>query len=199
MFIARSFDVNKPGIETENIIGGVLGGSLKQGILKIKDKITILPGISEEKEGKTNWKPIVSTIKGLKTGKTDISSADPGGSIAVLTYLDPYYVKGDALRGNILGMEGKMPPVWHEFTLKANLLERVVGEKELTKVQAIKLSEPLMLNVNSAATIGVVTQLKKDKIYIKLKIPVCCTKEDRITISRMVGNRWRLIGYGTID
>jgi translation initiation factor 2 subunit 3 len=199
MFIARSFDVNKPGIEIENILGGVLGGSLKQGILKAKDKITILPGISEEKEGKTNWKPITSIVQGLKTGNSSITEAGSGGSIAVLTSLDPYFVKGDALRGNVLGLDGKMPPVWHEFTLNSNLLERVVGEKESTKVQAIKLSEPLMLNVNSAATIGVVTQLKKDKIHVKLKIPVCCTKEDRITISRMIGNRWRLIGYGTID
>src|SRR3989344_1744045 len=33
-FIARSFDVNKPGTEIKNLVGGVLGGSIKQGILK---------------------------------------------------------------------------------------------------------------------------------------------------------------------
>jgi len=199
MFIARSFDVNKPGTEINNLIGGVLGGALKQGTLKTNDKIAILPGLSQEKEGKTDWKQLTAKIIGLKTGNTSISSAHPGGSIAVLTALDPFYVKSDALRGNVLGLEGKMPPVWQEFTLKTKLLERVVGQKELTKVQAIKLTEPLMLNVNSAATIGVVTQLKKDAVHVKLKLPVCCTKQDRITISRMIGNRWRLIGYGTIE
>ena len=55
-----------------------------------------------------------------------------------------------------------------------------------------------MLNVNSAATVGVVTDIKKNLIHVKLKIPVCAEKENRITISRRFGNRWRLIGYGLI-
>ena len=197
MFIARSFDVNKPGTKIKSLAGGVLGGALKEGTIKIGDAIEILPGIPLQKEGKTVWEPIDTKIIGIKTGKEDLDSAHPGGSIAVLTSLDPFYVKSDALRGNILGIKGKTPKVWHEFTLKSNLLNRVVGETE--NVQAIKLTEPLMLNVNSAATIGVVTQLKKDKITIKLKLPVCCTTEDKITISRTIGNRWRLIGYGTIE
>ena len=82
--------------------------------------------------------------------------------------------------------------------LKPVLLERVVGAKDEMKVEPIKKLESLMLNVNAAATIGVVVEMKKDMLHLKLKIPVCCFKEDRITISRMVGNRWRLIGYGTI-
>ncbi len=197
MFIARSFDVNKPGTKIKSLAGGVLGGALKEGTLKVGDEVEILPGIPTQKEGKTIWEPINTKVIGIKTGKDDLSSAHPGGSIAVLTSLDPFYVKGDALRGNLLGIKKKMPEIWHEFTLKSNLLKRVVGEKE--DVQAIKLTEPLMLNVNSSATIGVVTQLKKDKITIKLKLPICCTKEDKITISRTIGNRWRLIGYGTIE
>ncbi len=199
MYIARSFDVNKPGTEINTLVGGVLGGALKEGQLKVGDEVSILPGMPVEKEGRRTWQPINTTIIGLKTGKDSIDSAGPGGSIAVLTSLDPYYVKGDSLRGNIIGHEGKMPNVWEEFTLKTKLLDRVVGEAESKEVQAIKLSEPLMLNVNSAATIGIVTQLKKNAVNVKLKLPICCTKEDRITISRMIGNRWRLIGYGTIE
>ena len=52
-----------------------------------------------------------------------------------------------------------------------------------------------MLNVNSAATVGIVTELKKGMVHVKLKLPVCMEKTDRITISRLLGNRWRLIGY----
>ena len=55
-----------------------------------------------------------------------------------------------------------------------------------------------MLNVNSAATVGSVTELGKDKIKCKLKKPICAEPNSRITISRMVGNRFRLIGYGII-
>ena len=199
MYIARSFDINKPGTEISTLVGGVLGGALKEGQFKIGDEISILPGMPIEKEGKKIWQTIKTKIIGLQTGKDPIEIAEPGGSVAVLTSLDPYYVKGDSLRGNIAGHEGKMPSVWEEFTLKTTLLDRVVGESGSKEVQAIKLAEPLMLNVNSAATIGVATQLKKNAANIKLKLPVCCTKEDRITISRMIGNRWRLIGYGTIE
>jgi len=41
--------------------------------------------------------------------------------------------------------------------------------------------------------------LSKNKIKCKLKKPICAEKGSRITISRMVGNRFRLIGYGIIN
>ena len=55
-----------------------------------------------------------------------------------------------------------------------------------------------MLNVNSAATVGFVTELSRDQIKCKLKLPVCCEIGSRITISRRIGNRFRLIGYGVL-
>jgi translation initiation factor 2 subunit 3 len=61
------------------------------------------------------------------------------------------------------------------------------------------MGEPLMLNVNSAATVGIVNSLGKDKIKCKLRIPVCAEKGSRITVSRVIGNRWRLIGYAIIQ
>ena len=44
-----------------------------------------------------------------------------------------------------------------------------------------------------------ITDLKKDLISLDLKKPVCASKGDRITLSRMIGARWRLIGYGNLD
>ena len=41
MFIMRSFDVNKPGTKIEYLKGGILGGSLIHGKLKIEDEIEI--------------------------------------------------------------------------------------------------------------------------------------------------------------
>ncbi len=198
MFVARSFDVNKPGTEISHLAGGVLGGSLKQGVLTLNQEIEIRPGISVEKDGKRSQKPITTKIVGLKTGDTVLHETVPGGSIGVQTTLDPFYVKSDSLTGNVIGLPGQLPPVWEEFSIKAKLLERVVGSKEDLKVDPIKKLEPLMLNVNAAATVGVVADIRKDIFHVRLKIPVCCSKDDRITISRMIGNRWRLIGYGTI-
>jgi translation initiation factor 2 subunit 3 len=199
MFVARSFDINRPGTELKEMAGGVLGGALKQGIFKVNQEIEIKPGISLEKDGKRMQKPIKTKIAALKTGEAEQEEVHPGGSIGVQTTLDPYYVKADSLTGNMVGLPGQLPPVWEEFAIKPTLLERVVGAKEEVKVDPIKKFESLMLNVNAAATVGVVTDIKKSLAYIKLKIPVCCAKEDRITISRMMGNRWRLIGFGTIS
>ncbi|MEK6974148.1 MAG: translation initiation factor IF-2 subunit gamma [Nanoarchaeota archaeon] len=198
MFIARSFDINKPGAEIDSLVGGVLGGALKQGTLKTGEKIEIRPGLKVSKEGKTFWEPIITEIIDLRTGEEKVDEVGPGGSIGVLTKLDPSLVKSDSLTGNVVGHINKLPRVWYEFYLQPKLLERIVGtEKELV-VDPIKKGEILMLNVNSAATIGTVVELKKNLIYVKLKISVCADKEDRITISRMLGSRWRLIGYSNI-
>ena len=40
----RSFDVNKPGESYEKLKGGVVGGSVLQGILKVGDEVEIRPG-----------------------------------------------------------------------------------------------------------------------------------------------------------
>ena len=48
MFIARSFDVNKPGGDINNMIGGVLGGAVVQGSFKVGDNIEITPGFERE-------------------------------------------------------------------------------------------------------------------------------------------------------
>jgi len=45
MIVIRSFDVNKPGIDAEKLIGGVAGGTILKGVLKVGDRISIRPGI----------------------------------------------------------------------------------------------------------------------------------------------------------
>lgn len=198
MFVARSFDVNKPGTPIDKLIGGVLGGALKQGMLKEKQKIEIRPGIKREKEGKRTYEPITTEIVGLKTGGESVKEVTPGGSIGVLTQLDPSLVKADSLAGTIVGVPGQLPPIWDKFELESHLLERVVGAKDELVVEPIKKGEALMLNVNSSATVGIVDEISKNKFHVILKIAVCADKEDRITISRKLGDRWRLIGWGKI-
>jgi len=196
MLIARSFDINKPNTEIEKLVGGVLGGALKYGILKIDEDIEIKPGRKIEKQGKVTWQPIKTKIIGLKTGGKNVKQISPGGSVAILTSLDPGLTKADNLSGNIAGKD--LPPTWNELTLKPHLLERVVGSKEELKVDPIKKLEPLVINVNASTTVGTVAELHKNQIKLILKTPVCSNKTDRITISRKFGARWRLIGWAEI-
>ncbi len=196
MLIARSFDINKPGNEIKKLKGGVLGGSLKEGIFKVGDKIEIRPGMKVEKDNKSEWKTVSAKIIGIQSGSDSIEEASPGGSIALLTKLDPSIVKSDTLGGNVAGIVGKLPPIWNELELEAHLLNRVVGTKEEKDVESIKKWEILMLNVNASVTTGVVSSLNKGSIHVVLKRPVCARKTDRITLSRLLGHRFRLIGYG---
>ena len=53
-----------------------------------------------------------------------------------------------------------------------------------------------MLSVGSAVTVGVVMDPKKGEMTLKL--PVCAEEGSNVAISRRIGARWRLIGYGAI-
>ncbi len=195
-YIARSFDVNRPGADIDKLQGGVLGGALKQGKLKVNDVIEIKPGFKMD-DGK--WLSLETKIVDFKTGGESVKEIHPGGSVGILTELDPSIVKSDNLTGSVVSLKGKSPVVYHELTLKPKLLERVVGAKDDLVVEPIKKAEMLMLNVNSAATVGLVDELKKNQIHVRLRLPVCADKGDRVTISRNIGSRWRLIGYAVLE
>lgn len=198
MYVARSFDVNRPGTEIDSIHGGVLGGSIKQGILKKGDKIEILPGRKIEKQGRIFWEALTTQIEDIKTGGLSVTTADPGGSIGLMTALDPSVVKSDSLTGSVVGHVGKLPQIHDSITLELHLLDRVVGAKDGLVVDPIKPKEMLMLNVNTAATVGIVSEIKKNVVKCKLTLPICAEFGSRVTISRRLGVRWRLIGYGVM-
>src|SRR5207302_436458 len=111
MYVARSFDVNQPGISPDKIVGGVMGGSLIQGRTKVGEEIEISPG---------------------------------------------------------------------------------------RQVTGIKASEPLMVSVGTATTVGVVTSARENRADMALKIPVVAELGQRVAVSRRIGGKWRLIGYGVI-
>jgi len=196
--VARSFDINRPGINPKDLSGGVIGGSMKQGILKKGQEIEIRPGRSVIEKNKEIWKPILTKIIDLKYGGESVKEIFPGGTAGILTSLDPSIVKSDQLLGSVVSVPGKLPNILFEISLSPHLLERVVGTEEELNVEPIKMNETLMLNVNSAATVGVVIGLKKKNVICRLKIPVCAEIKSKVTISRKIGNRFRLIGYGQI-
>jgi len=198
MFIARSFDVNRPGTEPEKIVGGIVGGVLKQGKLVQGAEIEILPGYEIQEKNQKIWKPLKTKIVSLMAGSDKIKEAEPGGTFAVMTSLDPSVVKSDKLVGSIVVLEGTAPKIWNELQLETHLLERVVGAKDKLVVEPVKLGEILMLNVNAAATVGVVKELGKNQIKCVLRKPVCADAGARVTMGRNLGQRWRLIGYGII-
>ena len=199
MLVARSFDINKPGIKPSKLVGGVLGGAVIAGKLKVGDEIEIKPGRVVEEHNQQVAKSIKAKVTGIMTGGAPVKEVVPGGSIALMTSLDPAVVKSDQLSGNVVGLEGQLPPVWYEFTLKTELLDRVVGSQMDLQVDPIKKGEMLMLNVNAAATVGIIMDMSKKGVVCKLRLPVCAAVGSKVTISRRIGTRFRLIGFGVIQ
>ncbi len=198
MLIARSFDINKPGTPIDQIKGGVIGGTLTEGLLSNGEDLEIRPGYKLESEGTTRWVPVVTKISMIFAGKDPVDTATPGGLLAIGTTLDPAITKSDSLVGQVAGKPGTLPPTRDVFTLELNLLERVVGVIDEAEIGSIRTSEPLMLNVGTATTVGVVTSARKDVAEVKLKRPVCASVGSMVAISRRIGSRWRLIGVGVI-
>lgn len=200
-YVARSFDINKPGTRPKDLQGGVIGGTIIQGKVSVGDALEIQPGIPVKKEkGGVSYVPIQTSVKSIQTGSgKTLTTAHPSGLIGMGTNLDPSITRADSLIGNLAGPVGKLPPIVKQMTLESNLLKRVVGAVEQTVVQSIKPKETLMLIVGSSATVGQVTKIgTKNRITFELRKPVAVIPNQRVAISRQIEMRWRLIGWGTV-
>ncbi len=197
MFVVRSFDVNRPGTTIENLVGGVIGGTITQGTFRVGDEIEIKPGIRSS-GGRQNYEPLYTEIVSLHAGGNYVEEARCGGLVGVGTLLDPSLTKADGLTGNVVGKPGTLPPTRYSLNLEINLFERAIGTKELMKVKDIKVGETLLLDVATAITVGRVERIGKNRAEVKLSRPVCVEEKSRVAISRKITGRWRLIGYGLI-
>ncbi len=196
MMVARSFDVNKPGTKIKELAGGVLGGAIVKGTLKVGDSIEIMPGLLIVKKEKENYKPITTKITSLNAnGKLD--SAKPGGLIGVGTLLDPAYTRADALVGSVVGLPGSLSPLINECNAELKPIVRAGGVKFS---EGFVEMEPLVLGIGTATTVGfVMGKAKGGKgkhvFVLKLKKPVSAKVGDIMAVLRKSGNRWHF--YGT--
>ncbi|PON71663.1 Translation initiation factor 2, gamma subunit [Parasponia andersonii] len=116
MFIIRSFDVNKPGFEVDDIKGGVAGGSILRGVLRVNQFIEVHHGaVFKDKNGNTKCTPIYSRIVSLYAEQNELQFAVPSGLIGVGTTMDPTLTRADKLVGQVLGEVGSLPDVFVEL------------------------------------------------------------------------------------
>mmetsp|Transcript_20396 Transcript_20396/g.69408 ORF Transcript_20396/g.69408 Transcript_20396/m.69408 type:complete len:466 (-) Transcript_20396:551-1948(-) len=205
MIIIRSFDVNKPGAEVDEIQGGVAGGSILQGVLRVGQEIEVRPGIfSKDAAGKIKCMAIYSRILTLFAESNKLEYAVPGGLIGVGTTVDPTLTRADRLVGQVLGECGKLPSVFVELEVNFFLLRRLLGvrtqggEKQ-GKVSKLTKGEVLMLNIGSMCTGARVVAVKSDLAKLQLTTPVCTKEGEKVALSRRVDKHWRLIGWGQIQ
>ena len=198
--VARSFDINKPGTTIEKLRGGVLGGVLKKGELKINDEIEIKPGLTIKKAHEQSYKTLTTRILSIQKGNKSLKEVSPGASIAIETALDPFLTKSDSLTGCVVSKKGILPEISYKIKLKPNLFGEAFGTEEHQKVSPIKTKELLMLSVNTTITVGIVEKISKDgkEIELSLNIPIIALAGDNVGIARNINSHWRLIGWGDV-
>lgn len=197
--IARSFDINRPGTLVENLRGGVLGGVLKKGKLKVGDEIEIKPGIMVKKANQVTYQPLKTKVISLHKGNSSLKEALPGASLSIETSLDPYLTKTDSLTGCLVSSKGVLPEISHRIKIKPELFKEVLGMHENTKVEPLKVKEMLMININTTITVGTIEKITKDGIELSLNIPIIALKGENVGIARNINTHWRLIGWGIIE
>ncbi|WMV10076.1 hypothetical protein MTR67_003461 [Solanum verrucosum] len=205
MIVIRSFDVNKPGFEVDDIRGGVAGGSILKGVLKVNQLIEVRPGIVvKDESGNIKCTPIYSRIVSLFAEQNELQFAVPGGLIGVGTTMDPTLTRADRLVGQVLGEVGSLPEVFVELEVNFFLLRRLLGVRTKDterqgKVSKLAKGEILMLNIGSMSTGARVVAVKNVFAKLQLTSPVCTSKGEKIALSRRIEKHWRLIGWGQIQ
>lgn len=197
--IARSFDINRPGTKVQDLRGGVLGGILKKGELRVGDNIEIKPGVSMKKHNEMIYKTLETKILSLHKGNQAVEKVSPGASISIETSLDPFLTKADSLTGCVLSLKNSLPEIKHRIKLKAELFDEVFGLKESKKVEQFRTKELLMLSINTTITVGVVEKISGNEIDLSLNIPIVALEGDNAGIARNIEGHWRLIGWGEIS
>jgi translation initiation factor 2 subunit 3 len=198
MYALRSFEVNKPGTDVDDLVGGVIGGSIVQGIFRVGDQIEIKPGIPVQEGGKTKYERLLTTIRSLSVSRGQVTEAKSGGLVGLGTDLDPSLTKSDGLVGSVVGKIDSLPDTLSKITLDVKLFEKVVGTELAVPVEKIRSNEPLVLNIGTTVTSGLVSSARESVVDITLRKPVCAEPGAKIAISRRISDSWRLIGFGTL-
>ena len=188
----------------QDLRGGVAGGSILQGVLRLGQEVEIRPGIVQRgQNGQVKCVPLFSRVVSLFAEGNDLQYAVPGGLIGVGTKIDPTLTRGDRLVGQVLGRGGTLPDIFTEIEINFFLLRRLLGVKvegdgKQGKVKKLEKGEMVMVNIGSTSTGGKVLGVKQDLAKIVLTSPCCTSVGEKIALSRRVDKHWRLIGWGTI-
>jgi len=188
--INRTFDINKPGTNWSNVVGGIIGGSLISGTLKIGDKIEIRPGQVSKTQDNIICQPIVTEILSMQTDDNSLNEISPGGLIGIRTDIDPFYSKNDALAGNIAGPIGTLPSIYDQITIETQIITTFgfIWEPNLT--------DSIMLQIGTRMVEGNLTKINKTKLTFKLNKPACIHNNQHIIICKNIDKILRIVGEG---
>jgi len=192
--ISRTFDINKPGTNWDKVNGGVIGGSLVSGKLKVGDEIEIRPGqVSKGKDGKFVCQPIKTKVLSIKTDTCDLDEIVPGGLIGIRTDLDPFYCKNDNLAGNVAGFNGNLPETVTEIKISTNIVN-IFGMN-----WSPKLNDIVMLQFGTKIVEAKLVEINKLLFKYQLSKPTCVFDDQHIIICRIVDKILKIVAEGVVS
>jgi translation initiation factor 2 subunit 3 len=184
MPIIRSFNINKPGTKIEDLVGGVVGGSIISGSIKKEQEIYLVPGLITD----TYYKPISCMVNSINSDKISLEEAFSGGLIGVQLDIDPGLTCDDNLVGNII-VDKITGIVTNEFNLKINKTDDKIWK-----------NKSYTFNINSTNINGSIKKISENIIKVILESYQYIEDQDIITISVNTGGTGiHLLDYCKFD
>lgn len=208
MVIVRSFNINKPGVNVDNLYGGVVGGSLLCGILRINDSVELLPGYLEVKIKNKNenmddndakkiwssrWKymPLKAKVISINSENTVLQYAIPGGLIGVQLDIDPALTATDGMIGQVLTFTGSKYNIYEDIAISYVLMDKNI---------LINKNDKLQLNINACNVESIVvktySKLDNGDMGLKLQLvrPIAVSIGDKVVIC----SNNKILGLGNV-
>jgi translation initiation factor 2 subunit 3 len=183
MPVIRSFNINKPGTQIDDLQGGVIGGSIISGKIKLNDDMYLVPGIIYQEQNK--YKPVSCKILTINSEKNNLQEACSGGLIGIKLDIDPGLSADDKLTGNVL----------------TNKITGIVTNNFQMKLNKILDNKTYVFNINSNNINGKLKKIdENDKLYeIKLEEYQYIDDGDIITISTNQNSSINLLDFCKFD
>jgi translation initiation factor 2 subunit 3 len=187
MNIIRSFNINLPGTKIDILKGGVVGGSIIKGTVKLNDTIYIYPGMVYE----NTYEPLKAKVITIFSEKTPLESAVCGGLIALGLDIDPGLTGDDALVGNVIKINNKFTDTNQFYVTKKMSLD--IKYFDIFNQDMLNSNNKFILNINMN---NIQAEIKDN--YFVFEKPIYIEKEDNITVSMKNQEGLQVIGTGKL-
>jgi translation initiation factor 2 subunit 3 len=180
----RSFDINRPGpisVDSADLKGAVIGGTLQQGVLAVGDWIEISPGVLKRgPAGTIIAQPLLTRVRGIRCEETELPYAVPGSLIAIATDLDPGLSSANGMIGQRIGVPGSLPPICGAIVMRLNKIKR-----EGFTFGKHRVGDRVRICSNVMTTEGRITDIDdRKRLHISLDRPLCLDIGERVSVLR---------------
>lgn len=206
MIVIRSFNANRQDTQIKDMKGGVVGGSILKGVLKVGDTVKIFPGFVDkikhinQEQWSWSYTPIISTVHSIQSEQTVLEQAVPGGLIGVALTVDPALTANDKLIGSVLVKVSTEDEKTDEYLVASTLYVIFTVIKRLDNAEiTLKKHDKLTVNHNARNADVSVVKVRRNKAELKLiDNPVCVEINDLITISKDTGSGVEIVAQAKV-